>query len=337
MRLPLAVLTAATLTIAACADDGESTGPPSTTAAATTTTETSPATTTTSAPVCAVDDAIDVVDGAIAAARLSETPEWTTDTTTGFDDRTATGDVYATRLGLDCGARVAAVAGENERLALVAWTGPRVAFAIQATDAPTTPYLPEAIVQNPVTEARGEFLADDMSVWATAGPAGESLVLGHVDYNLGAAAKGWAAGPAVAVDDEINLASEQHGLEALRDAGMRNVGIAQSPELGSEEGYVQFVSEAGQISVADVAPTDWFDPMQPRYYTGETSIERVEGVDVRITLPDPDDNLGFIRAAEVAFACDDFVWILEPPFNGTVDEMLASATAVISTPACRAG
>ena len=43
------------------------------------------------------------------------------------------------------------------------------------------------------------------------------------------------------------------------------------------------------------------------------------------------------QTAEVAFACDDFVWILEPPFNGTVDEMVATAAAVLATEECRAG
>ena len=75
--------------------------------------------------------------------------------------------------------------------------------------------------------------------------------------------------------------------------------------------------------------------MAPRYYTGETTIEPIDGVDVRVTLPNLDDNLGFVQAAEVAFACDEFAWILEPPFNGTVDEMIASATAVIGTEECR--
>ena len=101
-----------------------------------------------------------------------------------------------------------------------------------------------------------------------------------------------------------------------REAGMRNIGIAQPPESGSEEGYAQFISATGQISVADVAPTDWFDPMRSRYYNGETTIETIDGVDVRVTQPLPGDNLGFVRGVEVGWACDDFVWILEPPFNG---------------------
>ena len=75
--------------------------------------------------------------------------------------------------------------------------------------------------------------------------------------------------------------------------------------------------------------------MQPRYYTGDSRFETIDGVEVRITDPDPDDNLGFIPAAELAWACSEFVWILQPPFNGTSDEMLASAAAVIATDECR--
>lgn len=210
-------------------------------------------------------------------------------------------------------------------------------FASRTTAMPSTPYVGGAFVQNPVTEEPGEFLADDMSTWATSGPDGETIVLGHVDFSLGAAAKGWEIGPRLPFEEEVNLASEQHGIDALVEAGMRNVGIAQSPDRGSEEGYIQFVSTTGQISVADVAPVGWFDPMAPRYFGGDTRLESVDGVDVRITLPLPDDNLGFAIAAEVAFACADFVWILEPPFNGTVDEMVASATAVVATSECRGG
>ena len=66
--------------------------------------------------------------------------------------------------------------------------------------------------------------------------------------------------------------AEEVGIFVLETAGARNVGIAQPPEFGSEEGYIQFVSPTGQILVVDVAPDGWFDPMQPRYYTGETRV-----------------------------------------------------------------
>jgi len=340
LLVPIAVVA---LLLASCGDDAPSTSPSTTTSSTTTTTTTTSTTTTTTSttttttvpgPFCESDAALGVINDALAAARLPVPAAWDGALAdTSFVDRTTTADEYAARLGLDCGLLLAA--DDDERsLAIAAWTGPRVAFAVQTTATPTEPYRAEAFVRNPVTEDRGEFVTGDMSVWAASGPEAESIVLGHVDYSLGAASKGWAAGPTVPPDEEINLAAEQHAIDALMAAGMRNVGIAQTPELGSEEGYVQFVSITGQISVADVAPTDWFDPLLPRYYTGETTIESIDGVDVRLTLPNPDDNLGFVQAAEVAFACDEFVWILEPPFNGTVAEMLATATMVIATDAC---
>jgi hypothetical protein len=343
------------LVMGGCGDDTESSPPssststPSTTAPLTTppssstSTTAGPISTTTTttttlpAPVCESDGALAVVAEAIAAARLPETAEWPSDPAASpFAERTTTADEYAARLGLDCGLLVAADDGGRERLAIVAWTGPRMAYAIQSTDTPTEPYRPEAFVRNPVTEERGEFLADDMTLWAATATDGESILLGHVDFSLGAASKDWDAAPRMPFEEEINLPSEQHAIDALHEAGMRKVGIAQPPEIGSEEGYAQFVSPSGQISVADVAPTGWFDPMLPRYYLGETSIQAIDGVDVRVTLANPDDNLGFTRAAEVAFACDDYVWILEPPFNGTMDEMIDTATAIVNTEECRA-
>lgn len=352
-RRMLVALATLALLAGACGDDGV--GQPATTSTSTTSSSTTTTTTTTEAPssssttvttvttsppepTCEPDGPLAILDDALTTARLEAPTEWSADPlATPFASRTTSGDEYAARLGLDCGLLLAAAdeTSDSAWLAVVAWTGPRAAFAVQTTATPSGPYVGAAVVRNPVTEASGEFLDDDMSLWATTGPDGESIVLGHVDFSLGAAAKGWEAGPRMPFEEEINLPSEQHAIDALVDAGMRNVGIAQPPEFGSEEGYVQFVSTTGQISVADVAPQGWFDPMVPRYFRGETRVESVDGVDVRISLPLPEDNLGFAIAAEVAFACADFVWILEPPFNGTIDEMLASATGVIATPTCQ--
>jgi hypothetical protein len=348
-RRVLAVVAAVAMLATACGDDEAAEPTPTATSTSTTSTTSTPTTstpttstptTTPPEPSCAVEGPLALLDEALAAARLSTPSEWSADPqTTSFASRTTSGEEYAARLGLDCGTLLGATGalGDSDWLAVVAWTGSRAAFAVQTTAAPSTPYTGGAYVQNPVTEEPGEFVADDMSTWAASGPDGESIVLGHVDFSLGAAAKDWEIGPRLPFEEEVNLASEQHGIDALVEAGMRNVGIAQSPERGSEEGYIQFVSTTGQISVADVAPTGWFDPMAPRYFGGDTRVESVDGVDVRITLPLPDDNLGFAIAAEVAFACADFVWILEPPFNGTVDEMEATATAIVATSECQAG
>lgn len=347
-RLPslLAPVVAIALAVGSCADDTSST-PPSTTATETTTTtdgtstttaSTSTSTTSTAAPApdCDATEARTAIEEALTAGRLAAPAAWDADPAdTPFAERTATGDLYADLNGLDCGLLLAAVDDTGRWLAVTAWTGPRLVFAVQTTAEPSTAYSTTAIVRTPVEDLAGEYLADDMSRWAATGPDGESIVIGHVDYSFGPAAKNWDAGPWDFFEPEINVPAERHALDALEAAGMRNVGIAQPSEVGSEEGYAQFVSPSGQISVADVAPTGWFDPMAPRYYTGESRFETIDGAEIRVTLPNPDDNAGFILAAEVAFACDDFVWILEPPFNGTIDEMVDSATAILAADECR--
>ncbi len=107
--------------------------------------------------------------------------------------------------------------------------------------------------------------------------------------------------------------------------------------FGSEEGYVQFTSPTGQLLVADVAPTDWFDPMIPRYFNGDSAVETIAGREVRVTNPTPDDNLGFSLGVEWGWACTDFVWILQPPFNGDAAEMRESVAAVLATMTCADG
>ncbi|MEZ5244880.1 MAG: hypothetical protein R2707_07280 [Acidimicrobiales bacterium] len=352
-RRLLISLASIALLLTSCADDATTTSPigtsttstPATTSPPTTPTSSSPTTppttpttttTTVPAPLCDPSGPLAVIEGALATARLAVPTGWDTDPTdTSFAERTATGELYAERLGLDCGLLLAADDTTGQWLVVAAWTGRRAAFAVQTTARPSEPFRAQAVVRLPVGDLTGEYLSDDMSLWGVSGADDESIVIGHADYSFGPAAKDWDSGTRDFFEPEISVPAEQHALDALEAAGMRNVGIAQPTEVGSEEGYAQFISTTGQISVADVAPTGWFDPMTPRYYTGETSIETIGGVDVRVTLPKPDDNLGFVQAAEVAFACDDYVWLLEPPFNGTADEMVASAAAVIGTEECR--
>ncbi len=346
MRSVLAPFFVITMVAAACGTTAEQTTLPpssststSTSVPATSTTSSSSTTTSTTttapSPVCDDTIALSTVEQALALAGLASGVPWSSaESTARFADRTAGGATYAERLGLDCGLLTASGPGGDHSLALAAWTGARVAFVVQTLDVPATPFGAISYVQNPVTEEPGEFLDEDMSIWAVSGPDGESIVIGHLDYSLGAASKEWSADPRPPFEDEVNLAAEEHGIAVLAAAGMRNIAIAQPPEFGSEEGYLQFISPTGQISVADVAPSGWFDPMLPRYFTGDTVIETIDSTDIRITLPTAGDGLGLARGAEVAFACTSFVWILEPPFNGTVDEMLATARAVVTTPEC---
>ena len=221
---------------------------------------------------------------------------------------------------------------------LAAWTGPRLGFVLQTDETPARPFVPDATVTVFIDSTPGEFLdGDERSLWAGTFDSGETFVVRHVDFSLGPVAKFWVADFPQFQPEPVNLPSEAHGVEVLEAAGMRLVGIAQPAEFGSEEGTLQFTSPSGQISVADVAPTGWFDPMQPRYFTGETRIVAVAGAVVRITTAQPGDNLGFTDAAEIAFACDEFVWILQPPGNGSEAEMVDSAEAILSTDECRAG
>lgn len=319
----------------------------STTSSSTSSTTSSPASTSTTstttteapAPECVPDDVLATVDLAIERARLAVGDGWSTDTEgNSFAERTTTGDVYAARLGLDCGLTASQSAGDGERLVIAAWTGPRMAYLIQATDGPSTPYRPDATVTVMIDATQGEFLdGETQALWAGTFDTGETFVIGHEDYVLGPVAKEWVNAERPPFDDVTTLDSERHAIAALEEAGMRRIGIAEPPEFGSEEGYVEFTSPAGQIMVADVAPTDWFDPMVHRYYTGPSTFESLGGLEVRITEPLPDDNLGFVRGLEFGWACDEFVWILQPPFNGDGEEMRISVEAVVETEECTAG
>ena len=328
---------------AACGGDLPTSGTPTTTSITTTTvppptTTTTPSTlpaTTTTLSACDETAVLATIGTWVERAGLSNDDRWTVDPTgTHFAGRTTGGAEFAERLGLDCGMVAGQTIGPDERLLITAWTGPRLAWVLQTTETPTTPYDPQATVTVGIDDTEGEYLDDRRWVWAGTFGSGDTFVVGHVDYNLGAAAKGWMAG-SIPFDEDPVLASELHGFAVLEAAGMRNVGIAQPAEIGSEEGYVQFISPTGQISVADVAPTGWFDPLQPRYFSGPTRIERIKGVDVRITEPDPAER--FAIGADLGFACNDFAWLLQPPANGDADEMLETAAAIIATTECRVG
>ncbi len=347
----VAALAAVALLAAGCSDDDAATPPDSTTSTSSSTTTTSTTTTTTTTtmtttttteaprPDCPTDDVLATVDAAIGSARMTPGDGWSTDTTGNpFAERTTTGDEYAARLGLDCGLTASHSAPDGERLAIAAWTGPRMAYLVQSTDGPSTPYRRDATVTVSIDATEGEFLdGETRGLWAGTFDSDETFVVGHVDYSLGPAAKDWVAAERPPFDDGVTLDAERHAIAALEEAEMRLIGIAEPPQSGSEEGYVQFTSPAGQILVVDVAPTDWFDPMLHRYYTGPSAVETIGGMDVRITEPMEDDNLGFIRGVEFGWACDEFVWILQPPFNGDGDEMRISVEAIVETEECTAG
>ena len=278
-----------------------------------------------------------MIDAALDAARLTTGAAWSTDETdlaaSPYAERTTDAAEYALRLGLDCGISATQTSDSGVRLALAAWTGVRTGFLVQTNDEPATPYANEATVSVGIDSGRGEFVDGEMrTIWAGTLES-STFVVGHVDHALGAIAKGWTAGDRQ-FEDFTSLDSERHAIAALEEANMRNISIAESPMLGSEEGLVQFTSPTGQLLVVDVAPTDWFDPMVPRFFSGDSVVETIAGSEVRVTDPTPDDNLGFTRGAEWGWACADYVWILEPPLNGDTAEMRESVTAVIATATC---
>lgn len=329
----IALATTVALLLAACAGAGPAIPSPPTQSPTTTATATAAPD-----PVCDGAEVLATVDAAITSARLPPAGQWSSDTVGNpFAERTATGQEFADRLALDCGLTASDSVGDDERLVIAAWTGPRMAWVIQTTHAPSTPYARDAAVTVVIDATEGEYLdGDTRALWAGTFDSGETFVVGHVDYTLAAAAKGWLAGPGAPSEEEIVLAAERHGIEVLEAAGMRTIGIAQPAEFGSEEGYLQFVSPAGQILVADVAPTGWFDPTGPRYFTGPSRVETIAGVEVRVTEPLPEDNLGFTRGAELGWSCDTYDWILQPPFNGDAAEMIAGVEAIVRTEECRA-
>lgn len=337
---PVVVVALLALVAGSCADD-TSTAPPatSTTTGSTSTTTTTTSTTTTSttteapAPACAPAAVFEALDAAIVDARLPEGGEWQTEVAgTAFTD-TADPDVWVDVLGLDCAIQATQPDAPGDRLALVSWTGPRMAFVIRSSEPASPPHSALSSISVGFENPGGEMVRDDNSLWGGVLETGETLVVGHIDFNLGIAAKTWRSDAPPFGEAETVIEAERVGIAAVRAAGGRNVGVAQSPELGSEEGYVMFVSPAGQILVIDVAPTGWFDPMMPRYYHGETTTEVVDGVEVRVTEPQGDEG-EFSTGVEVAWACADHVWILEPGGNGTGDEMVAFVTSLIETDDC---
>ena len=239
----------------------------------------------------------------------------------------------ATSLGLDCGAVAAQRGALGDRFVIVTWTGARLAFVVLADDQPTPPFEPQATVTVLTEDLDGEFIDDDQELFGARLSEGATILIGHDDYNLGATAKSWQAVVTPPPDAEATIDAERHGIEVLRAAGARNVSVAQPPEFGSEEGFLQFVSPRGLIGVADVAPADWFDPMVPRYLDGVTTVRTVGGVDLRITEPGPEAP-PWVGAVEIGFGCGDWSWILEPPGNGSATELIEFAADLVAGAAC---
>lgn len=322
--------------LATSCGDGDTADPAPSSSTTTTSTSTSTTTTTTEAPApeCVPDDAFAALDAALVDARFEPGGAWSLDVSaSAFTAETADPEVWAGLLGLDCAVQATQPEAAGDRLAMISWTGPRMAFVVRASDAPDPLPNTSAVISVGFENPRGEYVRDDNSLWVGALESGETLVVGHLDFNLGVAAKTFSADAPPFGDAEISIEAERVGIAAAIAAGGRNVGIAQPPEFGSEEGYVMLVSRTGQILILDVAPAGWFDPMVERYYHGESTFTEIDGVPVRITEPGEGEGV-YDTGYEVAWSCRDHEWILEPTSNGTGDEMVEFASEFIAANDC---
>jgi hypothetical protein len=352
VRWPVIIGAAVLALVPAACDDNstrDSTGASTTEEVTGTTTATTPATaapTVTEPPVtgrqeyptttvhmvpddCDAGAVLALVDQRIADARLASGSDWRDDTAgVAFDDRTNTAEEFRYRMGLDCMARLAQTTESGaERLLLAAWTGDRAAYVVQATDTPSTPYEPEQRFQLFVEMPYGEWL-EDQFVWAATLQGGESVVIGTVDTVIGVAAKSWLREIPRFEDLEPTLEAERFAIDALVQAGARNVSVAEPAGYDWEIAAIQFITPLGLHLIATVAPDGLFDPAS-ELVEGEMVVESVQGVDVYVTTGSPDSY----AVASVGWICGDYVWFIDSAW-GTVDELLDWATVMIDSVQC---
>jgi hypothetical protein len=270
-----------------------------------------------------------VVDDSIESARLAHGGTWSEDTDgSTFDGRTNTAEEFRYRLGLDCAVRLAAqTAGGDDRLLVAAWTGDRRAWVVQATDAPSSPYAPTQRVELYIDQPEGEWLVDQY-VWAGQLDTGDTVIVGTVDTSFALAAKSWWSEVDRFEDLEVTNAAERYGIDALVQAGARNVSVAEPADVQSEVAAIQFITPLGLVLIATVAPPDWFDPRAP-IVEGEMVVEQIGGVDVYVTTAVPESY----AVGSVGWRCGEFVWFIDAAY-GTVDELTAWAGDLIESAGC---
>ena len=282
-------------------------------------------------PACAdeLDEMLAVVDASIRAGRLAEGGEWDEDTDgAAFDGRTQTAEEFRYRMGLDCSARLAQTTdGGEERLLLAAWTGERRAWVVQATDAPATSYRPDQKVQLFIDQPFGEWLVDQFT-WAGTLSTGETVIVGTVDTVFGVAAKSWWNDVPRFDDLEVTNAAERSAIDALLQAGGRNVSVGEPADDQSEIAAIQFITPLGLHLIATVAPPEWFDPAAP-IVEGDMVVQEIDGVEVYVTTAVPESY----AVGSVGWVCGDEVWFIDSAY-GTVDELTEWAARLISTAGC---
>ncbi len=344
-----AAIAASVLVLAACGgggdDDASTVGPTSTIAPADSSSTApisppSPATTDASYPTttihevpatCAgeLDAVLASVEESILAARLEPGGDWTADTSGAtFDERTHSAEEFRYRMGLDCLARLTQqTSGGDDRLLLLAWTGERLAWVVQSTDGPATPFRQEQRIQLFIAQPFGEWLVDQF-VWAGSLESGETVIVGTVDTSFGVAAKSWWNEVPRFGDLDVTNDAERYGIDVLLQAGARNVSVAEPADYQSEIAAIQFVTPEGLHLIATVAPPEWFDP-RAELVEGEMTVEQVDGVDLYVTTAVPESY----AVASVGWQCGDVVWFIDSSW-GTVDELVEWAEQLISSAEC---
>lgn len=350
MRRAFAVAAASAVAmggLAACSGgDDEATPDRTTTSApATTTTE---ATTTTSVPDCTTDPVLAEVDATISMVRLAAGGPWSFDADgAAFTDRTVDPEEFRDLLALDCSVQAVQTTDAGaERLLMAAWTGERLAFVVQATDAPSEPYAPAARFDLLVDQPDGEYFVgphrpnrETRTVWAGTLSTGDTVVVSTEDYSAGAAAKSWQSGfeRGGTGEELMTVEAERFGFDALVAAGARNVGLAEIAESQSELGTLQFVTPGGQAVLAAVAPLGWFDPAYP-WHQREVAEEQVDGTTIYISEAGPPDDADVLTydIAHISFECGDWVWHVMTGF-GTTEELRDWTVGFLGTLDCTAG
>ncbi len=291
-----------------------------TTTAAADTTKTVPSAAT-SSPVDPCDPAplLAAVDAALVAARLSAATWAAGPGASQFAARTTPAEDFAVRHAFDCSLLAAHPGSDTDRLLLAAWTGNRMAWVVQATDQPAVPYEESVRVDLLLEQPWGEWVAED--VWAVTLATGETLVIGTVDYSLGAAAKSWLVDYPEPPSPPPQLPAEEYAWPLLEAAGARNVGIAEPSE--TTVASLAFSTPLGNVMVATVGPLTDFDPIEG-YLRGERRLVEISGTSVQFSLA----GEGQFGVAEGGFLCSSWGWRLEAAM-GTVDELTGFLRALI--------
>jgi hypothetical protein len=294
-------------------------------------------------PLCEPGEVLAVADEILVLVRLDAGGDWTLDGESSFSERTADPVAYAALLGLDCGlAAVQRTDTGAERLLLAAWTGARIAFTVQATDGPSTPYERAAMWDVSIEHVPGEYFEgpfrpnrDDRTTWATTLEGGETMVVHARSYPAGPAAKDWLAGLGFPEPEEyVSLPAERFGIDSLRAAGARNVDVAELPETGSEIGYLQFVTPLGLVGETRVAPTGWIDVMT-EWHGRPVSTERIGEIEVYVSEAGPPDDADILTydVAHISFECGDHAWQVITAY-GTTEELRAFVVELVESLTC---